>query len=491
MLRSLIVGVLTLSALRASASGQIDRAHGVDDLELVARKGPLVIYTPFASYGGAVYFGASDLASGEQLWRSDGTAEGTRKVRDFNPIGYPPPEGFAVAGSRLFFFVDGGLWRVDPSGQVALVANLPLSTRPFAVSAAGSQLFFSIDDGVHGVELWTSDGTSEGTFLVSDIQPGAEGSGPAMLTPLADALFFFASDSVGGYSLWRTDGTASGTQRVRSLPGAGIGDGLVATLPGTLLFVTGDLNNVAHPFQLWRSDGTPEGTFPLADFVGDSGSICPGYCFPYGPSDLTALGNVVLFIANDGAHGRELWKTDGTRDGTTLVKDIFPGAERGIYSGLLHAGGLVFFNAEDPEHGAQLWRSDGSDAGTGLVKNIAPGRPTSSLAFPIAAVGNRALFVVGGFNELFATDGTAAGTGTIHDFGPSQPGSPYLIGFSPLGDGELLFVHGDGFALGLWKTDGTKNGTTPVPVEALRTPRNEVVPVESHPPVPRVAPPRR
>lgn len=493
MRRSLFVWMLTLSALRASASGQIDRPHRVDDLELAARKGPLDIYTPLVSLGDAVYFGATDLASGEQLWRSDGTAEGTRKIRDFNVLGYPPPEGFAAVGSRLFFFVDGGLWQIDPSGQVALVTNLPLRTRPGGVAAAGSQLFFAIDDGVHGVELWKSDGTPEGTSLVSDIEPGAGSSGPTMLTPLGDTLFFFASDSAGGYSLWRTDGTASGTQRVRGLPGAGVGDGLVTTLSGTLLFIAGDPNDAALPFRLWRSDGTPEGTIQLAGFVGDSASICPGYCFPYGPSDLTALGDLAFFIANDGVHGRELWKTDGTVAGTVLVKDVFPGKEAGLYGGLSTAGGLLYFNGEDPDHGVELWRSDGSEAGTHLVEDFVPG-PDSSYAHPLAELGGRLLFTLGNSDELFATDGTAAGTRSIRDFGPSLPGSAFLIGSAPLGNGALLFVRWDGSAPTLWRTDGSTSGTTLVPVEALRTPRIdriEIVRVEPRPPATRAVPPRR
>lgn len=448
MLRSLIVWVLTLSALRASAAGQTAPAYRVKDLNPGVESGSIAIYDKLVPHGDAVYFGAVGPGSGEQLWRSDGTAEGTRKLRDFDVLGYPPPEGFASLGSRLFFFVDGGLWQVDGAGQPILVTKLPSSARPSAVAVAGSHLFFTIDDGAHGVELWKSDGTSDGTSLLADIEPGAESSWPSMLTAVGDTLFFFTYESRGGYFLWRTDGTASGTQRVKGLPGPGVGDGVATSLSGLLVFIARETEN-ALAFHLWRSDGTPEGTFPLADFVGDSGSVCPGWCFPYGPSDLTPLGNIALFIANDGTHGRELWRTDGTTAGTRLVKDVFPGEEAGAFSALIRAGGLIFFTGQVPVHGYQLWKSDGSEAGTGFVG--------VNDAYPLVAFENRLFFTVDGVNQLFSTDGTANGTMTVYDFGPS-PSTPYLSALAPLGD-ALLFVRSDANGSTLWRTDGTPSGT--------------------------------
>ena len=84
------------------------------------------------------------------------------------------------------------------------------------------------------------------------------------------------------------------------------------------------------------------------------------------------MGGTLFFTADDGTHGRELWRSDGSRAGTVLVKDIDPdGNGREPYS-LTGAGGTLFFTADDGTHGQELWKSDGTRAGTVLVKDIIP-----------------------------------------------------------------------------------------------------------------------
>ena len=83
----------------------------------------------------------------------------------------------------------------------------------------------------------------------------------------------------------------------------------------------------------------------------------------------------MFFTATDGTHGQELWKSNGSRTGTVLVKDIrpCPGQYRGP-SELTRVGSRLFFAGNDGVHGQELWKSDGTKAGTVLVKNINPGR---------------------------------------------------------------------------------------------------------------------
>ena len=100
----------------------------------------------------------------------------------------------------------------------------------------------------------------------------------------------------------------------------------------------------------------------------------------YNGGDLTDVHGILYFSANDGKHGFELWRSDGTGRGTRMVKDINPGRGGSDLTGITAVNRIIYFTADDGVHGAELWRSDGTGRGTRMVKDISPGPPPAGPA---------------------------------------------------------------------------------------------------------------
>lgn len=193
-----------------------------------------------------------------------------------------------------------------------------------------------------------------------------------------------------------------------------------------------------------------------------------GYSFP---SSLTTVNNTVLFQADDGLRGFELWRSDGTEAGTVLVKDIDVRAGNNagpLYTAVLN--GWLLFEADNVVDGFELWRSDGTGVGTALVKNINPVPEGDSGASFLTSVNNTAVFFMafdgpasaggGGHGvELWKSDGTDAGTALVKDIWPGTTTSN-AFGLTAM-NGLLFFSADDGtHGVELWKSDGTDAGAT-------------------------------
>lgn len=461
--------------------------------------------------GGALYTIGWEGAEGSELWRSDGTPQGTAPVVDACP---GTCTGAAVwelveSGGILYFVGNDGehgfeLWRSDGTAagtwMVKDVHPFDDSWPWFLLPAPGG-LYFVAGHPSFGRELWWSDGTEAGTRLVVDLLPGNPGftDGPSHLVMLDGALLFAADDGVHGRELYRSDGSAAGTARIvdllpgpmsgldwyQSFPNSffspivanelaffaardtagsnlstwatdGTADGTVELhSPGASggwphLFAFDDVVLFNGPDRtLWRSDGTPGGTHTLA-----TGG------FPQ-PGPFARLSDRVYFPAH-GAEGRELWTTDGTVAGTHLVKDVRPGPAGGLdptYYTLHATSDRLFFSADDGVHGSELWSSDGTEAGTNLVADLLPGAPSSIPWFFHVTIPNQVaqylLFETaaeGGF-ALWSLDLGSEALVTLHSTG-NRPGSLAFCGLDWVCD--LIDATPDG--VGFLAFDHTTSG---------------------------------
>ena len=99
-------------------------------------------------------------------------------------------------------------------------------SNPSNFVAVNNILFFTAKSSTNGIELWRTDGTEAGTFMVRDINPVATANGPgdsnpSNLTVIGNIVYFSATDGTNGVELWRSDGTNVGTmvQNINSITG--------------------------------------------------------------------------------------------------------------------------------------------------------------------------------------------------------------------------------------------------------------------------------
>ncbi len=326
-----------------------------------------------------------------ELWRTDGTPEGTEPAGEGTESTSLADAALDPAHDRVVF----AMWNFVDFNAVSLqaVPTAGGSARPLFdlqaslisdLQAFEGQLYFQANDPeVSSFYLTQSDGTAAGTRKLTPTSSNYPGP-----------IDFFRQDgkvlflNVQGYEpgLWSTDGTAAGTRRVfptagETTPSAMTG---LRQLAGSLYFMANQ--GPWYPIRpaLYRSDGTAAGTAVLLDFGYINNGVVP-------EPDFTAAGGVLFFIATDEDHGRELWRTDGTRPGTFRVRDIHPGPDGARIQDLTAAAGRIWFAADDGEHGVELWSSDGTEAGTRMEADLAEGQ-TSSFPGGITESGGRLFF---------------------------------------------------------------------------------------------------
>lgn len=472
-----------------------------------------------------ILFAADDGVNGNELWVSDGTTSGTVLFGNLSPGGLSSnPRGFYLASSAIMFSAETLGSGREPwvilfgsAGQISNISPGGSSSNPFGFSlnADSTRVLFSAEDTSHGRELWQYNIST--TTKVKDIVPGSTGGFFGYITSLPTGVVFthFALLSAGpSASVMKSDGTESGTSTVKNLncvPGGFVGLSFAEAL------YTKKLNDkIIFPClsiefsdtglnEFWVTDGTESGTKILKDiFPGERGSTFIG---GFGGT------NRIMFPANDGSKGMELWSTDG--DSTVRLVDFNPGEasafDTSIFTLMLYfsnqnsetsviplrkgkrvfgvlsdgvsvnqifddsnesktvssnpseltsLGRSVVFGASDSKLGREPFISNGTKKGTKILRNIFKSGDSNPRDF-IRVPGDRSVFIADSpkfGEELWITDGTKKGTRKIREIGPGlKSGALNVLGIYK----KKLYFLGDDEVTGteLWATDFTRRGT--------------------------------
>ncbi|GAA5116077.1 hypothetical protein GCM10023339_24180 [Alloalcanivorax gelatiniphagus] len=328
-----------------------------------------------AEAGGRLYTVAApvdrDQQTGRtQLWATDVAGLPAAQLTTFptdpgNPATSPQIRDLVTVGDDLYFTVrtagDWQLWRSDgtPEGTV-LVQVLPrYLSAVTSLTAVGDRLYF-----LYGGEqdehesaprwLWTSDGTTEGTRAVGG---GLEGRYVSRLTAMDDLLV--ASVSMPDRRVLALVDGADGIEVIYD-PLRDGGGGGIASLDrddGTLYFTLQRAATPGGTVQIWRwapgARAAAVSDWLAVGRVWDAAATSGRYYVAGSPSG-TGADKLVMF-------------SEDTR-AATLVRDFASGTPGGYISrGLVGLDGWVFFPGGHETNGWEVWASDGTTAGTDVL----------------------------------------------------------------------------------------------------------------------------
>ncbi|CAM3903711.1 MULTISPECIES: T9SS type A sorting domain-containing protein [Flavobacterium] len=393
------------------------------------------------------------------------------------------PRYFMEYNGELYFNASTSfqqrLYKTSGSGAT-LVADINgngVGYNPKPLKVINNKLLFLASSQAHGGELFITDGTASGTEVLLDIYPGTNGSSLNydyldFYGELNGELYFWAREVSGPYSLWKTDGTSSGTVKILD-PAFSGGPNYMTTYNGKIYFAA--YSAPGENPELYVTDGTASGT---GLFLEINPSTASNLSSGSNPNDLFVYDGYLFFSADDGTNGRELWRTNGTAVGTTMVADIFPNTLNPSFGKGSNPGDFIEFNNElyftargydaglNQVTGNELYKYSIAD-GWNRVKDFYPGNLNNGIGSnnPFFILNNE-LYVAAqdgtaGSNqyEIWKTDGTESGTIKVVNASTLNNESPNFSlqdkKFTVLNN-KLIFEHN---IQQIWVTDGTNAGT--------------------------------
>ena len=364
-------------------------------------------------------FSSSNDANGNELWKSDGTFGGTTLIADLSPgtassqineivyapgffandiyvtlrkegetfqnlykMSYSTALGGAIStpslvpdsdyaerlvyySGSLYFFkgINHNIFQKYNGSSVSSIKNFD----PFSVPSQNKimifngNMYFIAKVAATGQELWKSNGTPTGTILVKDINVGTSDSQINELFVYNSRLIFRANDGISGFELWQSDGTNAGTNLIYDvIPGSS----------GSNIFIIGSngdklsfFNSISeNDSKLFQYNFTSSQLTLLKDFSWYSPNIEDD------PYKGIYLNNTIICTGHDNVYGTQLWKSDGTSSGTTLLKRINKGNAN--LSNFTSLGNKTFFTASDKDFWSVPFITDGTQAGSFQLANL-------------------------------------------------------------------------------------------------------------------------
>ncbi|CEJ70537.1 hypothetical protein BN1195_02864 [Chryseobacterium oranimense G311] len=457
-----------------------------------------------------VFEGFDPDAGGMEPWVSDGTAAGTKMLKNIMP-GNTSSMGnskFIKLNNKIYFDSNGNgvstaygdyIWETDGTEAGTVLFNTPSGTELYGKSSDGMHLILTKPN--YGNRYWITNGNSSQTFEITDIGMPYNNS----FIDLNSKIYLIGYNPKNGTELFsvnpisQTSSLATDISRFESSAPHSFG-----ILDNEFIFIAADrqYNNQLYKRNkntqqlerlstfgntsfmgmfsdnkdtffkvgnyLYTKNGTPNPRSGMYRTAGteiySEGLSTPPGTVTYDNSFYVNLNdNTLLFSGYNNVIGTELWKIDNDTDTAVLVKDISTDNMGSMYntdSQTAVLNGFAYFVAK--ENGKLgIWKSDGTSAGTSKAIEFSYQDGTDGDIKVLKSFNNKLFFTKRqenssyGQNELWASDGDQASAVLLNY------GSGNISRETEVLNGKL-FYNTTGYPSGLYSTDGTVVGTTEV-----------------------------
>gem|GEM_PF-5366413 len=338
----------------------------------------------FTEYQGRLFFAASNGGNGYELWVTQGSKASTQLIGDI----WPGPESgvptdITVFNGLMYFFANDGesgreLYRSDgtPVGTFRIADSVPgrSGSSGEQMLVVGDKMFFTSDSAdPTKLGLWVSDGTAEGTQHLPI--PGVDVRNIKALIPFGDRLLF-----ASGSDVFVTDGTVEGSSQ---LPAITSNDGGTPTSGGDVvnISVLNDRVYATHEFSSFtrayapglqsveliaNADGTEvasgrlyhwseNGFYVLEPDNSSTRLMSFNSFFGTKVTNVSVVDNGLLVGVNRTLDRFEIWATNGTADGTSMIEQVTDTNPDPLL-GFQQVGDSIYFTATNGNRRNSLWK---------------------------------------------------------------------------------------------------------------------------------------
>lgn len=286
-----------------------------------------------------------------KLWVSDGTIAGTNTLFSNNNEIVSSVSNLTPLGKKLIFRSNGFLFVSEGTNESTkkLIndSNPDLSFLPSHLLNFNGEVYYFVRDFASNVfdnMLCATDGVINNIRVVKKVE-GEVNSRDFIIDQAVNKFYFSVNHTLNSFELWSSVGTATGTNIVKEISVSGnIGKLSSATLPDKLLIFISEYNPTGEKIYLWASDGTIQGTKEILNEIGN-----------WRRNSTVVLENKLYFNPYTRNYGNELWVTDGTTDGTSMVRDYRTGTKSSVIGNLILFDDQLIFWRIDDIHGTEPW----------------------------------------------------------------------------------------------------------------------------------------